>query len=76
MNNKVWKPFSKDSNLWSFLDTWYILFNKEDERIPIINIKRSLYGSSLWLLTLKAPTSQYGQTHSKNSSATADELFE
>ena len=27
-------------------------------------------------LTLKAPIPQNGQTHSKNSSATADELFE
>ena len=28
------------------------------------------------LLTLKAPIPQNGQTHSNNSSATADELFE
>ena len=32
--------------------------------------------SSLWLLTHQAPTPQNGQTHSNNSSATADDLFE
>ena len=32
--------------------------------------------SSLWLLTLQAPTPQNGQTHSNKSSATADDLFE
>ena len=33
-------------------------------------------GSEVLGLTLKAPTPQNGQTHSNNSSATADELFQ
>ena len=43
---------------------------------PKINKIMSKSVSNSVMLTLKAPTPQNGQTHSNNSSATADKLFE